>query len=280
MTAEGTTRHFRTTTYGRGTCGYRAPELMKERRVFNIKSDIWALGCIVHEILSGRKRFEDDFEGLQFTLQGEDFAYPPCEFTTGQWNNIFVEASNLANTMLRLDTYERPSASKVLVEFERLSRQLEQLQSVHETPPETDDVKDPLLQYVGLAHNIGQALRLHEDEYGDDIRTADLLSNLGWELHRQKLPEDAEEHLRRALIIHKSECGGDHMKVGKTMERLAKVWEAQGELWGAIIYTEKARGIYVKHGYEEQEDDSDLTEYLGKLYLKLAKAEKEGRVQL
>jgi len=39
---------------------------------------------------------------------------------------------------------------------------------------------------------------------------------------QQKLLEEAEGHLVRALTIHKSECGAEHIKVAKTMKRLAK----------------------------------------------------------
>ena len=58
---------------------------------------------------------------------------------------------------------------------------MRQVAASHETT-ETEDIEDLQLQYVGLARDIAQALRLHKDEYGDDVGTADLLSSLGWEL--------------------------------------------------------------------------------------------------
>lgn len=111
------------------------------------------------------KRLHKTIKYYSLPCGGEHFANSPCEFTTGQWNNIFVEANNLTITMLRLDTY-----AHLLAKFWSNSK-------------------------------------------GFIVRTL-------WKTRRN------------ILIIHKSESGGEHTKVGKTMERLAKVWEAQGELWG------------------------------------------------
>ena len=53
-----------TSLYGRGTPGYRAPELLLnwEHRHYSTRSDIWSLGCIIHEMATGRRAFENDFD--------------------------------------------------------------------------------------------------------------------------------------------------------------------------------------------------------------------------
>ena len=50
-----------TTYYARGTSGYRPPELLNyEHPEFNTRSDIWALGCILHVLATGHRAFQDD----------------------------------------------------------------------------------------------------------------------------------------------------------------------------------------------------------------------------
>jgi len=46
---------------GRGNPSYRAPEvLLQESPGYNTKSDIWAMGCILAEMITGQKLFGDD----------------------------------------------------------------------------------------------------------------------------------------------------------------------------------------------------------------------------
>jgi len=51
-----------TTRYSRGTEGYRSPELLNdERPQYSTRSDIWALGCVLHELATGRRVFRYDY---------------------------------------------------------------------------------------------------------------------------------------------------------------------------------------------------------------------------
>jgi serine/threonine protein kinase len=69
LTMEGHSALERTTICGRGTPGYRAPELLLlnyqpsgiEYSQFSKKSDIWALGCVLYEPLFARSPFVSDF---------------------------------------------------------------------------------------------------------------------------------------------------------------------------------------------------------------------------
>jgi serine/threonine protein kinase len=55
---------------GMGTSGYRAPELIREDdQTFNNKSDIWAFGCIVYEVItSGEKLFHSDWSVREYAI--------------------------------------------------------------------------------------------------------------------------------------------------------------------------------------------------------------------
>jgi len=61
--SSATSKRLHTTRYSRGTTGYRAPELLDSGNPrFNNKADIFALGCIIYEVLTGTKLFVDDFK--------------------------------------------------------------------------------------------------------------------------------------------------------------------------------------------------------------------------
>lgn len=57
LSTEGTAVRAKTTVLGRGTPGYRAPELLREEHAtFNNKVDIWAMGCILYQIIENEIR--------------------------------------------------------------------------------------------------------------------------------------------------------------------------------------------------------------------------------
>src|SRR5271169_2961576 len=62
--SSATSNHAITTHASRGTGGYRAPELLPEGAApgrFTSKVDVWALGCIIFELLTGEQAFSNDF---------------------------------------------------------------------------------------------------------------------------------------------------------------------------------------------------------------------------
>jgi serine/threonine protein kinase len=68
LTVEGTSKRAITTVYSRGTEGYRAPELLLDNPKFSSKVDIWALGCILYELASGKKAFASDLQARDFSF--------------------------------------------------------------------------------------------------------------------------------------------------------------------------------------------------------------------
>src|SRR5579862_9430797 len=67
MASRGSSNQLVTSRYCRGKDGYRAPELPRmPTSHYNNKADIWSLGCIAFELISGRKAFYNDYEILKY----------------------------------------------------------------------------------------------------------------------------------------------------------------------------------------------------------------------
>jgi len=69
LAQQGTSEAQITSRNARGKAGYRAPELVQEGvGKFSTKSDIWALGCILHEVITGAKPFPSDAAVYNYSL--------------------------------------------------------------------------------------------------------------------------------------------------------------------------------------------------------------------
>ena len=112
LTAEGTSRCAYTTRSGRGTACYRAPELIRHLAVVSMKSDIWALGCIIYELISGRKVFQDDIYVYEFASNHHQFDDPIFPEQADRRFRAVIGA--LLQNILVLDWWKRPSAREIL----------------------------------------------------------------------------------------------------------------------------------------------------------------------
>lgn len=109
------------TKYSRGTSSYRAPELLKDgTSTFTNKVDIWAIGCILYELVARKKVFVGDGAIFQYSLE-----YASCEknieipFATDtlpdEDRRIFV--SRMIREMLEIVADKRPRAEDVYKGF-------------------------------------------------------------------------------------------------------------------------------------------------------------------
>ena len=157
ITSDGTARRCRRTTGGRGTPGYRAPELVSDANaVYNNKVDIWAMGCILHELAMGTKLFSSDWGVIQHQLAGKDLEINLDEVFGEECGG---EIKRNIILMLQLDPQSRPSATGLFETFSRLGRSLEGL------PPDEGEVETLEDTYAGLSlHVTGAEATLHKRE--------------------------------------------------------------------------------------------------------------------
>jgi len=95
-----------TTTLAWGTASYRAPELLREDPKYTNKVDIWGLGCILHELITGQKAFNCDWNVHEYaTLK------PNIEIPLPMSLIIQSHISENIREMLAVEPSDRPRAS-------------------------------------------------------------------------------------------------------------------------------------------------------------------------
>jgi serine/threonine protein kinase len=119
--SEGLSREAYTSVLGRGTDGYRAPELVSidalEIGKAGKPSDIWALGCIFFELVTRRRAFFDSYKLVQFK-KGEYNPIKPPLFTRApklRDYRVGVYVYLLLKRIFQLNLGDRPTAKEVLL---------------------------------------------------------------------------------------------------------------------------------------------------------------------
>ncbi|GAQ88392.1 NIMA-related kinase 2 [Klebsormidium nitens] len=138
-----------------GTPYYMSPELFKGRP-YNYKTDIWALGCVLYELLCLRQPFKaKNFPDLAAEVTRG--LYPPIQ------SSYSAEIRNVVACMLTLDPQHRPLASELL-ELPFLRARAKAFITAHATaaPPQHRRGAGRAFNPVVLYHSLrDQARRLH-----------------------------------------------------------------------------------------------------------------------
>ena len=126
LTVEGTSTQPRKTEFSRGTSSYRAPELVNPdgERTFTNKVDIWAIGCILYEVICRKRAFQDDYNVSLYSVEYRYFkselkipidpADPLVDLNTKEC------LRNIIHSMLQIDPLKRPTAKDLCQAFEQL----------------------------------------------------------------------------------------------------------------------------------------------------------------
>ena len=93
---------------------YGAPELCKEGMAYDEKTDVWALGCVLHELVSGQPAFCTQEDVLKYVQSNErlDFAW----LETLGWLDFDQQHAvrTMLNGTLAVRTYFHPSAANIV----------------------------------------------------------------------------------------------------------------------------------------------------------------------
>jgi serine/threonine protein kinase len=125
LTTEGTSRRIfdwkcvSVSSAISGTAEYRAPEILSEHPMYSVKTDIWALGCIMYELAFSKSAFRNHFAVRDYVLDGMPISMP----LTAEFGESFKQStSNFIHRMLSADPRSRPSAKQLRKSFEELGR--------------------------------------------------------------------------------------------------------------------------------------------------------------
>ena len=121
--AEGTSKSEHTTGFKRGTESYRAPEVIRDiKPVYNCKSDIWGLGCILYELVTKEKAFASDWRVHQYADSSREFFMFSKEGLRTIKSSSTKDFRALIREMLRTDFKKRPSAQTLVKSFTKNSQ--------------------------------------------------------------------------------------------------------------------------------------------------------------
>jgi calcium/calmodulin-dependent protein kinase I len=93
-----------------GTPGYLAPEMLERFPAYDIKCDVWSVGCLLFLLLGGYLPFDDEDDDVVFdqTRNGQ------FEFTPEFWSGVSNGAKDLVTRMLTVNPKKRISSSRAL----------------------------------------------------------------------------------------------------------------------------------------------------------------------
>jgi len=117
--SQATSKRLNTTCFLRGTESYRSPEVLEHGR-FNNRAHLFALGCIIFEIVTGRKRFSSDWAVLQYSQNENLRSSELWPRSPGQ--SHLHRLGRLTSFLLAADPKARPGAvetSRLLLDIHR-----------------------------------------------------------------------------------------------------------------------------------------------------------------
>jgi len=89
-----------------GTPYYASPEVWRDEP-YDVKSDIWSLGCVVYEMVSLRPPFTaDDMQGLFKKVNKGHFARIPKQYSNEMWQ--------LVKSLLQVNPQSRPNCEQMM----------------------------------------------------------------------------------------------------------------------------------------------------------------------
>jgi len=105
---DGSSRMAHITRYSRGTECYRAPELIIGTDYTN-KVDVWAIGCILYELVFFRRPFDSDYTARRYAESGNEFEVPCTSTSHIPEEKTMKFITQIIPELLKVDARERPS---------------------------------------------------------------------------------------------------------------------------------------------------------------------------
>lgn len=99
-----------------GALPYMAPEAIETPREVGVEADIWSLGAMVYELLTGSKPFGTGLAAVRRIVEGRYEAFPAFMTNNPQFRPLSNRLIELIKRCLTLDPKNRPTADELAVE--------------------------------------------------------------------------------------------------------------------------------------------------------------------
>lgn len=131
--------------------------------MYTNKVDIWAIGCILFELVTAKVAFTGDWEVHEFAVSGSKIQLPPVPFPKSFQNDV----STSVDAILRRDWRQRPDASHICSKFrayiDQLTTHPESLSEVKLDPYEArPDDSEVIADWKGLVKRNPNSLPLQK----------------------------------------------------------------------------------------------------------------------
>jgi serine/threonine protein kinase len=117
---EGGPTRITTSKTAVGAIPYMAPEVIQRPREVKPAADVWALGAIAYELLSGSPPFGTAYAAIPNILEAKPPVVPPEVQGNPQYRGLGMELHGIIARCLTKDEDKRPSSKDLVRECERL----------------------------------------------------------------------------------------------------------------------------------------------------------------
>ena len=97
-----------------GALPYMAPEAIETPRNVTLKADVWSLGAMIYELLTGNKPFGSGLRAIRHIVEGKYDPFPHFITTNPQFNYLSKELIVLIGQCLSVNIDDRPTADQLV----------------------------------------------------------------------------------------------------------------------------------------------------------------------
>lgn len=109
-----------------GALPYMAPEAIETPREVGLKADVWSLGAMMYELLTGQRPFGSGLRAVRHIVDGKYDPFPEFVTSNPQFSYLSTELISIIESCLKVDVNERPSADELVDKCSFLCYQVSQ----------------------------------------------------------------------------------------------------------------------------------------------------------
>lgn len=129
-----------------GTPYYASPEVWKDEP-YDIKSDVWSLGCVIYEMVTLKPPFQaEDMQGLYKKILKGQFPKIPDHFS--------ADMNNMLKLMIQVNPKRRPTCQQLIDHQVFQKRSQKYFPDYNEDIESQDNAQSILLKTIRLPKNI------------------------------------------------------------------------------------------------------------------------------